>query len=99
MVAASAFADCHHWAERYVVPPYQRCNPAAASALMAAFGGSVSLAQTRLSTAVTSRTNARGRARGTGKEKSWGRGLIQSAEGAGRPRRVTEHSSIHQEGA
>jgi hypothetical protein len=63
MVASSAFADCHHWAERYVVPPYQRCNPAAAdaaSAMMAALGSSVSLAQTRLSAAVTERTSARG---------------------------------------
>src|SRR5258705_10109803 len=97
MVVSGAFADCHHCAERYVVPAYQRCSPGAAdaaSAVKADVGGRVSLAHATLSTAVTASmratrragTDRRTRARGD-RERIMGAWVDPVCARAGRARR------------
>src|SRR5580704_14196581 len=67
MVLSSASADCHHCAERYVGPWYQRCSPDAAEAASVTNvgrAGRVPLAHSRLRAAVTASRRTRKRARG-----------------------------------
>src|SRR5580704_15505651 len=67
MVLSSASADCHHCAERYVGPWYQRCSPDAAEAASVTNVGRAGrgpLAHSRLRAAVTASRRTRKRARG-----------------------------------